>query len=206
MSAREGSTNLLRVKAAPWRAGITPIISTVLLMGLTIVAAGVAWGSVNTQAGSSQLAYANGVASAINSLNEQFNIIDMYFGSSTSTTFWIFNTGSVYINIFQVRLYDSAGLVNILYNYTVSGSVKTAYLYDLKSTLATKCKTAASSYESPAITTVSLGLSNGQSLQLTIPPTQSNCPSFGQTFTTGTTYTVVVTGLYGKTVTYFAVK
>ena len=102
-----------------------------------------------------------------------------------------------------MRLYDSAGLVNLLYNSPEPAASKTDYVYDLRSTLATQCKTAAS------VVRVTFGdRHHGQGHKRTAlhadhPAHPSNCPSFGQTFSAaGTTYTVVVTGIYGNTVTF----
>jgi hypothetical protein len=138
-------------------------------------------------------------------LSEHFAVVDMYYGTTTSTTFWVYNTGSVTFQVLSVRLYDSAGLVNLFYNYTQSGSVRTDQVYDLRSSLAAKCKTAASSYETPSLTATTVRTTNEQLYTLTIPPTSSNCPSYGQTFGvagSGTTYTVVVTGIYSNVNTF----
>ncbi|MBI3116526.1 MAG: hypothetical protein HYZ12_04220 [Thaumarchaeota archaeon] len=70
----------------------------------------------------------------------------------------------------------------------------------------TTCRLAGSSYESPTLSTVSAKIKNAQLMLLTIPPTTTNCPSYGQTYATGTTYYIVVTGLSGNVVTYFQVK
>src|SRR5579872_4809319 len=126
----------------------------------------------------------------------------MYFGTTTSATFWIYNTGTVTGQTFSVRIYGSTGLVNLLFNYTSSGTVKTDYVYDLLSSLSTKCKTAATSYEAPSITATTVKTTNAQAFTITIPGTLTNCPSFGQTFVSGTTYTIVVTGIYGNVVRY----
>ncbi len=196
----------LKFLRGPRRTAASEALGAILTVGMTLAMGAAAWGYVNTQSGVSETAYASKVGSSNNYLNEQFKIVDMYFGSSTSTTLWAYNTGSLGLQFFKARLYDSAGLVNILYNYTVSGQTKTDYLFDLRSTLATKCKTAASSYESPTLSSMIVKTTNAQTLQFTIPPTQANCPSFGQTFTSGTTYVVVVTGLMGNTVTYYQAK
>ena len=184
-----------------------------LAIAMTLVAGAAAWGFINAQAGNSESALnSNGVATN-NMLNEHFAVVDMYFGATTSTnviTFWVYNTGSVTYQVASVRLYDSAGLINLLYSSTGSGASKTDYVYDLKSTLSTQCKTAAyPSYETTGggtgVTLTTVKTTTEQYYTLTIPPTTSNCPSFGQTFGvagSGTTYTVVVTGLYGNVITF----
>lgn len=184
------------------RPGASEAIGAVLAIAITLVAGAAAWSYVRNQAAVSEGAIQNGAQSNNNYLNEHYNVIDMYFGTTTSTTFWVYNTGSLTYQTFSVRLYGSTGLVNLLFNFTQSNGVKTDQVYDLRSSLATKCKTAASSYESPSLTGTTLKTTNAQIYTLTIPGTQANCPSFGQTWVSGTTYSVVVTGLYGNVVTY----
>jgi hypothetical protein len=175
-----------------------------LAIAMTLIAGAATWSYVRNQAGVSEGAIQNSAQSNNNFLNEHFNLVDMYFGTTTAATFWVYNTGSVTYETFSARLYGSTGLVNLLFNYTQSGGVgvKTDQVYDLRSSLASKCKTAGSSYEAPSVTGTTVRTTNAQLYTLTIPGTLSNCPSFGQLFVSGTTYTVVVTGLYGNVVTY----
>ena len=188
------------------RVGISELVGSVLSIAITVIAGAAVFGYVNTQAGLSALSYGSSVAATNNFLAENFKVFDLNFPSTTQATSWIYNVGNVNLQLFQVRLYDNSGQVNILYNYTVSSGTKTHYLYDLRSSLATKCKTAASSYESPSITSLSVKTTNARTISLTIPPTQTNCPSFGQSYTAGTTYTIFVTGLYGNSVSTYQKK
>lgn len=197
----------MKLKAsARRRVGISELVGSVLSLAITVIAGAAVFGYVNIQAGLSELSYASSVAATNNFLAEDFKVFDLHFPSTTQAAYWIYNVGNVNLQVFQVRLYDNAGQINILYNYTVAGGTKTDYLYDLRSSLATKCGTAASSYESPTITSLSVKTTNARTLSLTIPPTQTNCPSFGQSYTAGTTYTVVVTGLYGNSVSTYQKK
>lgn len=188
------------------RPAVSEIIGSVLAIAITLIAGAAAWGYVRTQAATSESALQNNVVGTNNFLNERFSLIDMYFTTSTSTSFWVYNTGSVTLQAFSVRLYDSAGLVNLMFNYTQSGSVRTDYVYDLRSSLTTKCKTAATSYETPSLTATTVMGTIAQIYSLTIPPALANCPSFGQTFGSGTTYTLVLTGIYGNTAAYSRLK
>lgn len=178
------------------------------MIAITVVGGAAVFGYVNTQAGVSELNYAQSVGTNNNFLAENFKIIDLYFATSSQLGFWVYNTGNTNFQGFSVRLYDSAGLVNILYNYTGS-STKTDRVFDLKASSTyyhTTCRLSGSTYESPTVSTVNTKIQNAQLLLLTIPPTTTNCPSYGKTFTTGTTYNVVVTGLYGNVVTYYQTK
>ena len=198
----------MRYRGDRRRVAASEIIGAMLAIAITLVAGAAAWGFVRSQAGASEGALNINAVATNNMLSEHFAITTMYFGSpnsTTSTTFWLYNTGSLTFQVYSVRLYDSAGLINLLYSSTGSGGSKADYVYDLKSVLTTQCKTAASSYESPSVTTTNVKTTNEQFYTLTIPPTASSCPSYGQTFgvaASGTTYTVVVTGIYGNSVTF----
>ncbi len=188
------------------RLAISEVVGSVLAIAITIIAGSGVWSYINSQAAVTETALGKGVGSTTGYISEQMKVIDLYYGSSTSTTMWLLNTGSATLQLFRIRLYDSAGLINIQFNYTLSGPTKTDYVYDLRSSLASKCKTAASSYETPTISSYALKLLNAQSIQLTIPPVQLGCPSYGLLFVSGTTYTLVITGLNGNSVTYWQVK
>lgn len=188
-----------------------------LAIAMTLIAGAAAWSFVRSQAGNSEGALQNGAIATNNMLSEHFAVIDMYYstaqasgstcpgapGTTCSAVFWVYNTGSVTFQIQSVRLYDSAGLLNLFYNYTGTGGSKVNQVYDLRSSLATKCKTAAASYEAPSLTSQTVRTTNEQAYTLTVPGTASSCPSFGPTpFGVGTTYTVVVTGIYGNSVSF----
>lgn len=178
------------------------------MLAITIVGGAAVFGYVNTQAGVSELNYANSVGVTNDYLAENFKVIDLYFATSSQLGFWVYNTGHRNFQPFSVRLYDSAGQVNVLFNYTGT-TTKVDRVYDLRASSAyyySTCRLAGSSYESPTLSTVSAKIQNAQLLLLTIPPTTTNCPSYGKTYTTGTNYYIVVTGLSGNVVTYFQVK
>lgn len=190
------------------RIAASEAIGAMLAIAMTLIAGAAAWGFVRSQAGTSEGAINNNGVATNNMLSEHFGVTTMYFGavgSTTTTTFWVYNTGSLTFQVASVRVYDSAGLVNLLFSSTGTGASKTDQVYDLKSALSNQCITAATTYESPSVTGTTVKVTNQQFFTLTIPPTTSNCPSYGQTFGvagSGTTYTVVVTGIYGNSVTF----
>jgi hypothetical protein len=184
------------------RVAASEAIGAMLAIAMTLIAGAAAWGFVRSQAGNSESALQANAVVTNNMLNEHFSVTDMYFPSSTSMTFLFYNTGTLTDQVQSVRLYASSGGMNLFYNYTGSGSSKADYVYDLASTLTARCKTAGSTYESPSLTLTVVKVTNEEFFTLTVPPTQSNCPSFGQTFASTTTYTIVVTGIYGNAVTY----
>lgn len=178
------------------------MVGVVLAIAITLVAGAAAWSYTQNQASASEVAIQNNNSLTNNFLNEHFNVVDMYFDSSTAMTVWVYNTGSVTYQTFSLRLFGSGGNINILFNYTNNGGSHTAQVYDLRSSSSTKCKTAAASYETPSLTSTTVKTSNAQLYTLSIPSAQGGCPSYGATFQSGHTYTVVITGLYGNAVTY----
>jgi flagellin-like protein len=191
------------------RRAISEVVGTVLTIGITLIAGAATWSFLRSQAGVTENTLQGNVLNTDNYLGEQFKVVDMTFPSTTSATVWIYNIGSLTMSPFQVRLYDSAGLINILYNYTTSGSTKTDRVFDIQASAAnyhTTCRLAGSSYESPTISTTTVKTTNAQTITLTVPGVISGCPSYGQTLNSGTTYTVVVTGLYGNTYTFYQTR
>jgi len=199
----------LRVSVASRkRAAISEQLGAVLLIAITISSGAAVFGYVNTQARVSEARYANSVGATDNFLAENFKIIDMYFATSSQLGVWVYNIGATTYSPLSVRVYDSAGLINVLFNYTGT-TTKVDRVYDLKASptfFFSTCRATGSTYESPTLSTVLTKLQNAQLLLLTIPPTTTSCPSYGQTFATGTAYTVVVTGVFGNVVSYYQLK
>ncbi len=190
------------------RAGISEQLGAVLLIAITVTSGAAVFGYVNSQARVSEARYASSVGSTDNFLAENFKVIDLYFATSSQLGIWVYNTGSTTFQPLSVRVYDSAGLLNVLFNYTGT-STKVDRVYDLKASSTyffSTCRATGSTYESPTISTVSTKVQNAQLLLLTIPPTTTNCPSYGQTFATGTAYSVVVAGVFGNTLTFYQLK
>ena len=180
-----------------------------MTIAITLIAGAATWSFVRAQAGTSEKALQASALTNSNFLNENFKVTDMDFPSTTQNTVWVYNVGGATLQVFSIRLYDSAGLINILYNYTVSNGVYTNRVFDLQagsSYYHSTCRFAGATYESPTLSSTAVKITNTQTFALTIPPTTANCPSYGQTFTSGTTYTVVVTGLYGNVVTFYQTK
>lgn len=180
-----------------------------LTAAMTIIAAAAIFGYVNGQAGNSAQAYGTQVGSSVQYLEEKFTVVDMAWTSSTSVTLWIYNTGKIQLNLLQVRFYDSAGLVNILFNYSKISGSNTNRVHDFRSSSSGKCGISGTSYENPVIVgsgSFVAGISNAATIQLTIPPSSSGCPSYGQTLVTGTTYFVAVSGTNGNSYTFSQVR
>jgi hypothetical protein len=184
------------------RVAVSELIGAVLAIAITLIAGAATWSFVRSQAVVSEGAIqGNGIATN-NLLSGTFAVEDMYFGTSTTATFMIYNTGSLTFQVGSVRLYDSAGLMNVFYNYASTGAAQVAYVSDLRSASPTQCQTSASTYESPQLGSTTVFATNSRFYTLTIPSASGGCPSFGQPFTAGTTYTVVVTATSGNVETF----
>lgn len=177
-------------------------VGAMLAIAMTLIAGAAAWGFVRSQAGVSESSLLSGNVATNDMLSGTFGVTDMYSATTTSMTFLVYNTGSLTFQIQSVRLYDSAGLINLFYNYTGSGASKADKVTDLKSTVSGHCRESASTYESPSVTGTTVKTTNEEFYTLTIPPTTTNCPSYGQTIGSTTTYTVVVTSIYGDAITF----
>jgi len=186
------------------RKGISELVGSLLAIAITITAGAAVFGYVNGQSAVTEKQYGQGVGAVVNQIQEKFTVFDLSFPSSNSISVWIYNTGSLTLQLSSIRVYNSSGSMSLGYNYTTSGQTKTDYVYDLKGTSA--CKIAAASYESQPISSVSDNMRVTQLVTLTMPPTRSGCPSYGHSFVSGKTYSVTVLGLYGNVETASQVK
>ena len=187
------------------RAGISELVATLLTIAITIISGAAVFSYVNSQAGVTEKLYGQSVGTVVNLMQEKFVVFDLSYPAANQISIYIFNTGQAGLQPFSVRVHNPTNTFNVMYNYTTSGGTKTDYVYDLKGTSA--CKVAASSKESPLLSTLTVPMTVTNVVTLTIPPTQSGCPSYGSTpFQTGSVYSVTVLGLYGNSVTASQVK
>ena len=204
----------MRIHTRARRAGISELVGSILAIAITIIAGAAVFGYVNGQAGVTEKQYGQSVGAVVNQMQEKFVIFDLSFPTTPSTCYsgssyhcisvWTYNTGQTYLLLVSIRVYDSAHLINLVYNYTVSGQTVTDYVYDLNS--ASGCKTAAVNYENPTVSNFNTNVNTALILTLTIPPTQSGCPSFGQSFQSGTAYSATALAIYGNVETASQVK
>lgn len=186
------------------------MVGTVLTAAMTIVAGAAIFGYVNGQAGTASQAYGQQVGNSVQYLEEKFTVVDMSWSTNTVTV-WIYNTGKIQLSLFQVRLYDSAKTLNLLYNYSAISGSTVNRIHDILSTSTSGCSiTITSTYENPLISgsgSFSAVVSYTSTIALTVPPltatpTGQTCHSFGQSDTSGDTYFVAVVGAYGNSYTF----
>lgn len=178
------------------RLGISEIVGSVLAIALTIIAGAAVFGYVNSQAGLTENQYGSSVGVTVNYLQEQFTVVDMTFTSTTQVVLYIYNYGRVALFPVLVTVYDAPQATYLTYNATY-----------VVSTAPSACSVpATTSNENPFMwnTKTSSGLSvdigSITALKLTLPACST------ASFTSGTTYFVKVTGLYGNVMVYSQVK
>jgi len=154
-------------------------------------------------------------------LQENLKVVTVYFPASSScpgttstfcVAFWLYNSGTINLQLALVHLYDTSGTVNIIFDN--AGNIK-----DLRQ--GSCASSSGVTYESPALSSLtgssSAGIlpQRGQLITLTIPPsgsppcTPAGGSSFGQTLAasgSGDTYVVIVTGLHTQQDTNYQVR
>jgi hypothetical protein len=108
--------------------GVSPVIATTIILGITVTLGIALWSFANSSAGTSAATYASTVTDYINYLRERFVIVNMAFkydaidnsGSSSICTdnskcvsVWIYNNGQVSLNVRSIILTDKNGSVSI---------------------------------------------------------------------------------------------
>lgn len=189
------------------RRAVSEVTGSMLMIAITLVAAFAVWGYINSQAQISGLAYASKVGARIGYLEENFVVPEMGWSGTSSVVVWVYNIGSINLQLVEAHLYDSAKTIDLV--YSINGG--TDYVKDYSAGSTSGCSIVATSYESPTLSSFSLAITNTNTLTLTIPPssavpTGQTCNSFGKTLTSGDTYTVVLLGYYGNTVAISRVK
>ena len=86
------------------RIAMTEVVGAVLMIAVTLVVGFAAWAWASSAAVNSENSYGNAIGSNINSLNEQFSVVNANFSSplSTKLTVWFYNNGDVTVYIKQI--------------------------------------------------------------------------------------------------------
>ena len=182
------------------RRGVSEIVATVLTVAITVVAGAAVFGYVNAQAGVAEGQLGQSVGAVNAYLNEQYGVGNINF-SNSALSVWFYNYGGVSLQPVQVQLYNSSRSLFVQFNAT-----KVVNLDNPGG-----CSVAASSYESPILYNSLTGATNPSgvvdiakgavaSITFTLP----RCLS--ASLSSGRTYYVTVTGLYGNRVTYFEMR
>lgn len=174
-------------------------MAAVITIAITLIAGAALFGFVNGLATSSENKLGDSAANNANSLGEEFVVVDMSYSVSPAggdaVILWIYNSGSVTLQISGIQLYNSSsnigdpGLYALFY---ANSSVTTAG--------ASPCGSPLDPYG---------GLTNYRPLSsLSVPPHSNpfqlilNLPT--GCLQPGTTYDVMVVGLYGNPVLYYS--
>lgn len=163
------------------RAGITPVIATLMIIAVTIVAGGAVFFYVNSQAAIQEQRLGEANSSYLNFLNERFVTVNANF-SSNKVTIWFYNNGNLTTKIQQIWIWNTTRSLYVAYNSSGVFSGSSSYPVSL---------------ESPVLP-ISLPSGSTQKITLTLPGTL--------TFNAGRTYYIHAVAQYGNTYTYFQVK
>lgn len=175
------------------RKGLSELISTLLLVAMTLVAGVAIFGFVNTQAGVSELAYAQSVGASESFLQERF-VASLVSYTSSSITVYIYTNGQIPSQFAQIEVYGpTRSAMDVVYDanhVTVSNPAS--------------CRgqtTASSSNENPMLGTGTSSLSVKVNYVGSIVLTLPTCS--GLSFQAGNTYFVSLLGRYGNTAVYY---
>ena len=83
---------------------ITPVIATIMMIGLTIAVGFAAWAWARSAATNSESNFGNAIGSDINYVKENFEVANVNFSSTSpqSATLWIYNNGNSTVYIKQI--------------------------------------------------------------------------------------------------------
>lgn len=112
------------------RVGVSELVATLMMIGVTLTAGAAVLGWVNGQAKVSEGAYGTSVANNVNFLNERFVVLTESFSGTgsggtcaggtppnyecTGTSFWIYNTGQVAFTLYSIRITSTSNNPNPL--------------------------------------------------------------------------------------------
>ena len=95
------------------RRGISPVIATTILMGITVTMGLVLWGFANSQTNTAGFAITNGTTSYVNFVNDRFTVVHLAYAydpvglcpqDTTCATVWIYNNGDLPTTITAISL------------------------------------------------------------------------------------------------------
>lgn len=104
------------------RYGVSPVIASVIILGITVTLGLALWTFVNSEVGTSTEVFANEVTDYINYLNDRFIIVNMAFqyddpdidactDDNLCVTVWIYNNGNLPVKINSVFFGNSSSVM-----------------------------------------------------------------------------------------------
>jgi hypothetical protein len=176
-------------------------MAAVITIAITLLAGSALFGYVNSEASVSENSLGQANAANVNYLDERFVVTDMSFGSN-SVFLYLYNNGNVTLNLSEIVMYDAAG------NDPGNGATNSLYVVfstapatGTTPTVPTSCGTVASPIVQSGTSLPSIQVDGYNSVPITLTaPSVSgqNC------LASGTTYYIIVVGIYGSKVIYSA--
>jgi flagellin-like protein len=89
--------------------GITPVLATIIMLGVTLTVAFAAWAWARGATGSTENNFNNSTGQNINQLKERLAIPTVNFSSTlkNKVTVWLYNDGNITTNVVQVWVSNS---------------------------------------------------------------------------------------------------
>lgn len=201
-------------------------MGTLIMVAITLIAGAAVFGWIDGQAGSSENAYGQSVASNVNFLKERFvEVSQSYSGASggacsggspaqcAGASFWLYNNGQVEFTLYSLRIASNSVSypLNILFYSVCTVSSPNCGFVAYNAAGSPICSNnAALNPLSPNGFYQYNGVSNGVPSALSqsqlsaypyqiIMPTAATCSAGAQYLYNGITYTFTFTGLYGNT-------
>jgi len=111
------------------RLAIAEIMGTLIMVAITLIAGAAVFGWINGQAGSSEKAYGESVASNVNFLRERFSVVaTQVFGCSgaasgdpcTSLSLTLYNRGEVWLNVSSITITTLNSSLSLTFGASIS--------------------------------------------------------------------------------------
>ena len=217
----------MRLIRSKKRLAIAEITGTLIMVAITLVAGAAVFGWINGQAGTSESAYGQSVASNVNFLNERFvEVSQSYSGAGTGgvcsggppaqctgASFWLYNNGQVGFTLYSLKIVSQnpSYPMNILFYSVCTASTSNCgfVMYNQAGTSVVCSNNAGGTppppngiYQNNGVNNIvpALLLQNQLSqypYQITMP-TAVTCSAGAQYLYDGVAYTFTFTGLYGN--------
>jgi flagellin-like protein len=200
--------------------GVAELFSTLIVIGVTLVAGVALIGFVNGELANSSNSIGNSIGANINFLNEKEVIAFVNFGSSTSATVWVYDNGKIDLSLASILIIgdvvcsgvcgpappnyaSTCGSVLNCISATISFAPTGVTVTNSVSGDTICVLTPPGASENPLVNTAVKQGANPTGFIMTLPA--GSCASFTLSFVSSSTsgvtqaYTIAVTGQYGST-------
>jgi len=207
----------LKRKLSRKRVAVSELIGTLLMVAITLIAGAAAFGWVNGQAKTSEIAYGQNAAAGVNYLQEHFAPIASTFtgtgggacsGSPDACTvanFWIFNNGRVSFTLSTLQIQSACTpnnppqcyYLNIIYTSPTTSQPSGTFTAYNSAGASLGCTPNTPGFSVPSTNPVAIGTLSQSPYSVTVPA----CSGVND-IVVGQGYVITMTGLYGNVVQF----